>query len=275
VYLKAKFRPKATSGTSKANRPPDVRALDRTARVLYGDLGEGSSPHLAAAVVGGQLEIAGNTGNRRVTQEQQAEADERLTKALDPTKGPGGGRSARDVRKLRALASGDYQAHHAEFAGSLAGTAEALKLRAHWSNVGVTGAGAEHGEMTVLGRLLVDLRNSPPPLVQPMVVPLGGVKLACKACKWALEAFNSHLAGPLGYQVKVSGTHGGLFAGWKAPAYLWSVPAARSELEGRPRNGWKFSDSGELLPPGGGGGIVRPYKDQDPDDSDSDWEEVD
>lgn len=58
----------------------------------------------------------------------------------------------------------------------------ALKLPAVWSNVAVEGRGNEHGELTLLRKLLLDMeghRGNPKALV---TVHLGGVKLGCQAC---------------------------------------------------------------------------------------------
>jgi hypothetical protein len=73
--------------------------------------------------------------------------------------------------------------------------------------------------MTVLTELDKELQANPN--AGPLIVrSLGGVKLACGACKLAFEAYNQFIAAPLGYSVKVSGTHGGFYQGWLCPTVI-------------------------------------------------------
>ncbi|MEA2972625.1 MAG: hypothetical protein QOG82_1083 [Actinomycetota bacterium] len=273
VYVKMKFRRKTGPSPLKADRAADLRALDRLARVLSGELPADSSPHLATAVLGGELAVAGNTGKRSVTEADRDEANERLAAALDLNRKLPSGRSDKDARKLRALASGDYAAHHAVLAQPLGQVADAMQLPARWGNVGAAGGAAEHGEMTVLEALWTDMQAHPGNLQQPITVNLGGLKLACKACWLALNAFNTRLAGPIGYRVVVSGTHRRLFPGWKAPNYLWNNAHIQADLRAKVPKGWLFDAQGTL---GRGDGSSDPKgnKSQDPEESDSDWEEI-
>jgi hypothetical protein len=272
VLVKMKYRPRPQSKPSKKNRSPELRALDRTARVMSGALEpEVSSPHLAAAIVNGELVVAGNTGDRNVRGAEKLKADELLDNSLDASQRMHGqGRSARDARKLRAIGSGDYQAHHTESADALDEIAGALTLQTKWQNVGIGGKGANHGELTVLGQMYEDMQKNPNTTGTTVVIPLGGLKLACQACWWSIGIFNDVLAEPLGYRVKVSGTHHGLFTGWKMPKYLADNPQAKAAFEGKLPKGWKLNGirldhTGPEEQPGN----------QEPDDSESEWEEVD
>lgn len=273
VYVKMRYRPKPDSHKSTKTRTAELRTLDRAARVLAGALvPEVSSPHLATLPIGGSLQIAGNTGTRHVRSEEAAHAEELLAAARDPGKPlPTGRRSRKDALKLRALATGDYQAHHKKESASLGGLAATLQLPARWRNVGVSGGPAEHGELTLLGSLLEDMRAHRRDPGAPVIVYLGGVKLACQACWWALGAFNEHLARPLGYRVKASGTHLGLFPGWRMPDYLWNIPEAKAGLARNLPGGWSFDKNG-VLSEDKPGPEQKNY--QDPEESGSDWEEV-
>ena len=232
---------------------------------------EVSSPHLAAAIVNGELVVAGNTGDRNVRGAEKLKADELLDNSLDASQRMHGqGRSARDARKLRAIGSGDYQAHHTESADALDEIAGALTLQTKWQNVGIGGKGANHGELTVLGQMYEDMQTNPNTTGTTVVIPLGGLKLACQACWWSIGIFNDVLAEPLGYRVKVSGTHHGLFTGWKMPKYLADNPQAKAAFEGKLPKSWKLNGirldhTGPEVQPGN----------QEPDDSESEWEEVD
>jgi hypothetical protein len=270
VYVKAKYRQKAGTKTKNDRRGPGLRALDRAARVLMQGMPETGTPHLATATDGGKLRVAGNTGARHVTVSQSEQGSVNLAKALDTSErlAPSG-RAAKDARKLRALQSGDYRAHHAKDEGQLTELSTALKSPPVWSNVGLSRGSAEHGEMTVLADVHKDLTAHPNTTGTKIVKPLGGVKLACGACALAFQAYNKFIAAPLGYTVKVSGTHGGFYVGWRCPDVIWNDAAALKYVrEGLPEDAY--------LDPGG---VLLGVTDStsgyhDPEDSDSEWEEV-
>lgn len=269
VYVKAKYRLKPTSKKTRGPRGPGLRALDRTARVLMTDMPEASTPHLATAPIGGSLHVAGNTGNRHVTATDATRGLAALRGALDPgARLPEGRRARKDAIKLRALQSGDYRAHHAASNRGLGELSAALTAPPNWHNVGQSAGDAEHGEMTVLADLDRDLRAHPNPGPNPIVRDLGGVKLACGACKLAFEAYNQLIAAPLGYSIKVSGTHGGFYLGWRAPDVIWNHEAALAYVESNLPEGY-LDDRG----------VLRGISDSSagyhgPEESDSEWEEV-
>lgn len=270
VFVRARYRPTKGSKETKGRRPPGLRALDRTARLLMQEMPEEESPHLATATSGGAVLVAGNTGARFVSSASSARADTLLADALDPSEPlPANRRAAKDARKLRALQSGDYRAHHARFDQELKGISDALEQPLRWGNVNASGGSAEHGEMTVLGEVNRNLRANPNRGGQPIVKALGGVKLACGACALAFEAYNQHIAPGLGYVIKVSGTHGGFFDGWRVPDVIWkNKPALAHVRRGLP-SGAYLNEQGVLL------GV--PNSDSsyhDPEESDSEWEEV-
>ena len=79
---------------------------------------------------------------------------------------------------------------------------------------------AEHGEMTLLGKLHAAFTTKKNPGTDPIVKDLGGVKKACAICNLAYEAYNLYLGPEVGYRIKYSGTHGGFYPGWKAPDFI-------------------------------------------------------
>lgn len=269
VYVRARYRPKKGTKT-RGRRTPGLRALDRTARLLMQEMPEGETPHLATAASGGSLLVAGNTGARSVSSSSSVRADTLLASALDPAeKLPSTRRAAKDARKLRALKSGDYRAHHTRFDRDLASVSEALENPPEWHNVDVSGGSAEHGEMTVLGEVDLELQANPN-RGQPIVKALGGVKLACGACALAFEAYNRFIAAGLGYVVKVSGTHGGFFNGWRVPDVIWNDAQALAHVEaGLPAEAY-LDRNGVLLGVSESGASYH-----DPEESESEWEEVD
>lgn len=278
MYVKMRYRLTAKSGgskktsssTQKKERAPELRAEDRIARILYSQLGLLSSPHLAVGIVGGEVHVAGNKGDRYVKEEERQAADKALDDVLSGKPISADKGLHKDAVKLVALMAGDYQAVHSEHAHELGEVRDALRLRSRWSNVGASGEAkySEHGEMTVLGDLLLDMEKNPGDPKRPVTVPLGGVKLACKACVFALGVANRFIAEPLGYVVKASGSHGELFPNWRIPDWLWDHKDARAAmLKMTLPPGWKFDGrvlTGPYKAPGG----------QNPEDSDSDWEEV-
>lgn len=270
VYVKKKYRIKPTSKKTKGPRGPGLRALDRTARVLMTDMPEAATPHLATAPIGGSLHVAGNTGKRHVSTTDATHGLAALRGALDPgARLPEGRRARKDAIKLRALQSGDYRAHHAASNRGLGELSAALTRPPTWHNVDQSAGDAEHGEMTVLADLDRDLRAHPNPGPNPIVRDLGGVKLACGACKLAFEAYNQFIAGPLGYSIKVSGTHGGFYLGWRTPDVIWNNPAAQAYVRNRLPDGGVLDNQGVLR---GISDSTSGY--HDPEESDSEWEEV-
>jgi len=274
MYIKAKYRPKASSKKTKGGRGPGLRALDRTARTLMtgmktGDDAVSTTPHLATGTQGGALHVAGNTGKRFVSKGEQGVADQNLADALDTTKRPPADRRRKkDAIKLRALQSGDYRAHHAKADRGLKDLSTALASKPQWQNVDVSSGDAEHGEMSVLQKIDAELQASPNAGAR-IVKDLGGVKLACGACSLAFQAYNTYIARPLGYQIKVSGTHGGFYPGWRVPDVLWANAAAVDFIEAGLPKGSSLTKQGVLI---GVDDTSSGY--HDPEESESEWEEV-
>lgn len=267
MYVRVKYRRKP--GRDRAQRPADLRSLDRTARLLMQDIPETSTPHLATGVVGQVLTVAGNTGARRVTAEQAAHASQNLGAALNPALNHGRGtRKAKDSIKLRALLSGDYRAHHRGADAGLRQLETALQSPPAWRNVDVDQAGAEHGEMTLLADLHGQLAAAPHhgKLIDKH---LGGVKLACGACQLAFQAYNQFIAKGLGYRVVVSGTHGGFYNGWRMPDVVWNNASARAHVIAGITAPAYIDDQGVLRGVEGPGAGYH-----DPEESDSEWEEA-
>lgn len=268
VFVKARYRPTKGSRKTKGGRSAGLRALDRAARLLMTPVSEEETPHLATATSGGQMLVAGNTGKRSTAKTTTVQADEVLSGALDESEPlPEGRRARKDALKLRALRSGDYRAHHARD-GDLEEVSGALGSPPAWGNVDAWEGHAEHGEMTVLQAVHQDLAAAPN--AGPVITkPLGGVKLACGACRLAFEAYNREIAAPLGYRVKVSGTHGGFYNGWQAPPVIRANARALAVVTAGLPKGASLSAEGVLLGVDESGSRYH-----DPEESDSEWEEV-
>nr|WP_286160546.1 DUF4157 domain-containing protein [Streptomyces yunnanensis] len=292
-----RYRQVRPSGAGE--RPANLRALDRAARVAHGGAygGKGvASPHVASAVSAeGRLALAGNTGKRKVTKKQQEEADQRLAavrqggtaQGAAADSNPGERRRAKDVRKLRALESGDYATRHGN-TEQLTQIAGALRQEPQWSNVAVGGKRpeAEHGEMTLLGQQIATWPTTGRPAgAAPKVVQVGGVKKACAGCQWVYDGVNATIGRERGYRVEASGTHGQPYPGWRMPDWVAAEPALRDAVIARAEaEGWSFALQDV---PGSGGGTARAYVlvkedfrpgegvEHDPAESESDWEEAD
>ncbi|GAB2803871.1 hypothetical protein GCM10027073_40520 [Streptomyces chlorus] len=196
------------------------------------------TPHLAVSLLpDGSLAIAGNTGDKKVTDNDKRVVEEELQRYIDRSdevknaKAAEQGRNAdlranRDRVKFRAQISGDYAKRHSGAEGLLAIT-EALRKPIKWFAVG--GAAekgtSRHGEMTVLGQHVEHwLENPAEDSSTPRKVSMGGVKKACSGCHWAFEAVNEHLGRPNGYEVEAAGTHDQFFPGWVMPEWMRDHP---------------------------------------------------
>ncbi|WP_163510599.1 hypothetical protein [Fodinicola acaciae] len=272
VFVRRKFR-RVVTPQAPDPRGPGLRMRDRVGRVAYVDR-RGGTPHLSVVMRPGddRLTLAGNTGKRHVTTADREAGERQLDDAYGAGPLPRDRRRRQDYLKLRALKSGDYQATHGGIP-SLGDTRRALTKSSRWLNVDRGGRGqSEHGEMTTIGVLLADLRRRPPaPPGQVEELPVGGVKCSCRACQWAIDAFNAHIGPRYGCRLAVSGTHGLLFPGWKMPDWLRDDRTARDAVvEQARRAGWRFED-GVLVPPRDFRQVDR---DQNPADSESEWEEM-
>jgi len=298
---KKRYRRRPDSATSSTDRSPGLRALDRIARLTYGAPDPKGTPHLAVTLRPDRtgLTTAGNTGNRRVTEENQERFAQRFSdfgeeydeddaawsrhfpKNQAKDREDWNRRVRKDRLKLHALQAGDYAAGFGEDAAPLQEIAEASRGGLDWADSLVGDAekdswGSQHGEMTRLGKWIEHWRGNPRiPRDPPQIIPMGGVKKACLACHWAFEATNMFIGEQLGYRVVASGTHSGLFPGWIMPEFLAGIRSARELLER-----WAGERGGEFVEiPGRRLKLVVGFqpgeRDQDPSESESEWEEYD
>lgn len=277
VYIMRKHRQIEPSPAQ--DRPAGLRMLDRFGRAAHSGLAGEHSPHLATTLTrAGQIMIAGNTGQYSVTPEQQAAVNARLNDYLDSAPhGQRGRREFKDRIKLHALMSGSYQEAHPEDP-LLPRLAETLRRGTplEWRNVTEKGSGgnAEHGEMTLLGKRLKEMRGNRKDPNAPQLEFMGGKLRACQACQWVYDAFNAHIGPQVGYRIAASGTHGKIFPGWLMP--IWLTDEAREAvIKSAGAAGWMFkSTKGRLkLVPKPGGAQQEIDRRLSPDDSGSEWEE--
>ncbi|MFJ1709114.1 hypothetical protein [Kitasatospora sp. NPDC088346] len=277
VYSLRRYRPRpgrATTGT----RPAELRMLDRVARIGMGVVGDSSTPHLAATVMpNSRLGIAGNTGNRMVTSADQARVDREFTDFANPSVRPyGEPRSDKDLRKFRALLSGDYADAHGN-STEMATIASAIRGGADWTRslVGAAGPGSQHGEMTMLAEHVQHWRANPVPTGQPVrIVNMGGFKLACAGCQWAFDVTNDTVGRQYGYRVVASGTHGQLYPGWLMPDWLANDTTARNAVMAKAAAAgasFRRNAQGRYQLQGQ---VSAASSSHNPADSESDWEQM-
>ncbi|MFF4160054.1 hypothetical protein [Streptomyces sp. NPDC001678] len=291
------------SATAPGDRDVVLRMLDRISRIAL-DVIKGTNseftkggkknpqvarsakkitPHLAVALMpDGSLAISGNTGEKKVTDNDKTVVEREIKKFVESGAEPYGAHSKpKDRNKLGALVSGDYAAGHAE-ASALRTIADALEKPIGWlvaqradkdEKEGVS----QHGEMTLLGRLVEHWRENPGDPGRPQEVMLGGVKKACLACQWAFEAVDEHIGKPLGYKVVVAGTHGQYFPGWRMPNWITDEnpkykdqnEVVRKSIEDKARGTEGVEVDGDKLQ----GSMSEMKNGHDPDASASEWEE--
>jgi hypothetical protein len=93
-------------------------------------------------------------------------------------------------------------------------------------------------------------------------------------CRNAIDAFNTYIAGPLGYQITAPGTHKKLYPNWVMPDFIRANENAKAAVAKVPA-GWYFK--GDVLTESS---IIDTSKTKsndkqqlEPDRSDSEWEE--
>ncbi|MFI6124669.1 DUF4157 domain-containing protein [Streptomyces sp. NPDC051064] len=277
-----------TKPTPPEDRDVTLRMLDRLSRIALETVtktnsdytnkhgqpqrGKGKiTPHLAVSLLpGGQaLAIAGNTGDRRVTDNDKKVVEAELRKYVDGDPEMQHAKK-RDRTKLKALTAGDYAEGHGNAPGLLA-VNDALRRSIQWFAVGGTESdkSSQHGEMTVLGRHVADWVANPNTSGDIEKVMMGGVKKACASCQWAFEAVNDHIGRPNGYEVQASGTHAQYFPGWRMPEWMKAYPDVVAQVEARAAEiGVELEDS--VL----NGTMTDRTVGHDPDSSGSEWDDA-
>ncbi|MEV8227405.1 DUF4157 domain-containing protein [Streptomyces sp. NPDC079167] len=280
----AKYR--QTKPSAPGDRDVALRMLDRMSRIALetitktnkdyadkrGNPLRGKSkitPHLAVSVLpGGALAIAGNTGDKRVTDNDKQVVETELRKYVngDPEMQHA---KKQDRTKLKALTSGDYAKAHGN-APQLLEIDEALRRTVQWYAVGGTEAdkSSQHGEMTVLGRHVAHWVANPNTSGNIEQVMMGGVKKACASCQWAFEAVNEHIGRPNGYEVQASGSHNQFFPGWRMPEWMTAYPKVVAEVKAQAAKSNVKLENGVLQ-----GAMTERTVSHDPDSSGSEWDE--
>ncbi|WP_433296789.1 hypothetical protein ACQPZQ_16945 [Pseudonocardia sp. CA-142604] len=274
-----RYRQKNPNTTSP--HPAGLRMTDRIARIVYDAVAHTNTPHVAASdVAGAGMLLAANSGKRGLSEEAQTAGIDHL---LDVgTRGESQltyGRKSEhqlwDQTKYRALLTGDYQRAHPDHAEELGRIAAAVTQGPRWEDGPEDEAnGSVHGEMTLAGEQIESWRRNRWPLGEGKIkeVAMGGVKSACGACQWTIDAVNEHIGKELGYELVASGSHGQLFSGWTLPA--WLQGDARDEVMQKAQDvGWDWN--GDVLVRTGDALELGIGSSQQPDYSDSEWEEID
>ncbi|MEV5757136.1 hypothetical protein ACWGJV_17520 [Streptomyces tendae] len=283
VFKTRMYRRKKEAG-AKNSRSPELRMLDRLARLGMDQIPQGGTPHLATSVMpNGRLGIAGNTGRNHVTEDQRDNINHELAGVRDESVPPYGDRRMdKDLFKVRAAQAGDY--FEGDYNRPQLGAVVNAMGRPDWSGsrVGDNNGdkpGSHHAELTLLGQHVAHWKANPRTGEQVLKsVDVGGVKLACAACQWAFEAANQFIGSKYGYRAVVSGAHGMLFRNWIMPKWLAEIPAARKYVEDR----IKAKAPGARFYEGPSGDLVlylpKDYRssdtNQDPDESESEWERI-
>ncbi|MFJ3137706.1 DUF4157 domain-containing protein [Streptomyces sp. NPDC086843] len=288
-----------TTGTAEQDRDVTLRMLDRLSRVARDTIVDTNgefkkknvvarsakkiTPHLAVSLLpDGHLAIAGNTGDKKVTDNDKKVVEDELAryversdevtqaKAAERNRNTGD-RANKDRTKLRALVEGSYIGGHGGNEGLLAVSRALEEGKIRWYAVGGESAKqtSQHGEMTVLGEHVAEWVRNPRTGESPKTVMMGGVKLACAGCEWAFEAVNAHIGRPNGYQIEAAGAHGQFFPGWVMPEWMRQYPdvveavRARAEAEGKTLENYVLK-----------GTMSDRTVGHDPDESASEWEET-
>ncbi|MFJ6849086.1 DUF4157 domain-containing protein [Streptomyces sp. NPDC091271] len=275
-----------TKPSAPEDRDVTLRMLDRMSRIALetitktnsdytdqrGNPQRGKSkitPHLAVSLLpGGQtLAIAGNTGEKRVTDNDKSVVEAELRKYVDGTPEMKHAKE-RDRTKLKALTAGDYSEGHGNAPGLIA-VGDALRRPIQWFAVGGTESGksSQHGEMTVLGQHVAGWVANPNTSGDIEQVMMGGVKKACASCQWAFEAVNEHIGRPNGYEVQASGTHAQFFPGWRMPEWMKAYPKVVAEVEAQAGKIGAKLENGVLQ-----GAMTDKTVGHNPDSSDSEWD---
>lgn len=282
----AKGTYRQTKATGENDRDVTLRMLDRMSRVALETVEKTNSmfkdkknknprrgakkitPHLAVSLLpDGSLAIAGNTGDKRVTDNDKDVVETALKKDAVAAFGQEFG-TPKDQKKLKAQASGDYAETHGDAAG-LRAIEAALRKEIKWYAVDAAEAGkvSQHGEMTVLGEHVAHWLAEPKDAQNPEKVMMGGVKKACRSCQWAFDAVNEHLGRPNGYEVVASGTHEQFFPGWLMPQWMRAHPEVVEAVRRKAAESNVKLEDWVLQ-----GAMTEKTLDHAPDASESEWE---
>ena len=229
-----------------SHRNAMTRMLDRMGRVMLEGMSKShQTPHLAVAMIGGKLHIAGNTGKRYVTDKQKTDA---WNKVVGVAKGTDTSSNVVDQKKLQALTRGDYQKSHPDLEDDLNELQKILqtgKPDPVWKNVGIKSpnkgksavpgkstTGSIHGEMELLNNVKAQIQKDGPNKL-PVTVPfnIGGIKRDCIWCHYAYEVFNDKIAKPAKYEVRSGGTHANPYPGWQAPKWMLDTSGAETAMK--------------------------------------------
>lgn len=274
-----------TKPSAAEDRDVTLRALDRMSRVALKTIvgtnadyknksgnperGKGKiTPHLAVSLLpDGALAIAGNTGDKRVTDRDKDVVGKELQKYVNGDPEMQHARE-KDRTKLKALTSGDYAKKHGDDPGLLAVDA-ALRKPIQWYAVGGTESdkSSQHGEMTVLGQHVAHWVANPKDSGDPEKVMMGGVKKACRSCQWAFDAVNQYIGRPNGYEVEASGTHNQFFPGWRMPEWMKGYPEVVAAIQTQAAASGAKLENGVLE-----GTMSERTVGHDPDSSGSEWD---
>ncbi|WP_319423511.1 hypothetical protein [Pleurocapsa sp. FMAR1] len=212
-------------------RDPGNRALDKYSRMLHKEVlkGKSKTPHVAMVELDGNIHAAGNSGKRRVTEDDSIEAQERILKITEPEATQDSQehnddeRMKKDISKLSALREGTYHSDENESV-NLRGIKEAIEnnsIQWHQLDKREQKNGSKHGEMALHEEISEHAgRNKRPQNKKKEDIYVGGVKKDCLFCQWAHAILNEYVYAELGYQVLTSGTHGEAFSNWIAPQEL-------------------------------------------------------
>lgn len=206
--------------------------LDRFSRLQDGS--DGRTPHVAAASMpDGKIGLAANTGKKAITEEEAEAGNIRMREIINlekPLPEGLGARQTKDAKKVRAALSGKYAKGRTD-ANRINETMEALNRGIDWKLIAEGGAGAQHGELTLLEEAVEKWKENPNTEGPVKEFTIGGRKKPCACCTWAFEAANNFIAGPLGYKVAYTATHGSIYPGWIMPEFLRTNADSKNYIE--------------------------------------------
>ncbi|MBD2681281.1 MULTISPECIES: DUF4157 domain-containing protein [Nostoc] len=262
---------------------PEIKEPNNVKKVKPKDKFAIKTPHIAAVNLGGNIHLAGNSGDKSVRPLHAQEGIKRILEIVnagpETSKWKGSSkRTRRDLSKLLGLIEGKY--HQGEVRSTeLEEIATALKGNLDkWHQVDrkEDGGGSVHGEMA-LHKPISDYakENSQENNTNKTYIPVAGVKRDCLFCHWAHDILNQYVYAELGYEVLTAGTHGVPFPGWKAPQELMenkeALNAFKQRLESIKQEGsiWKMDNQGVVNHEGE---LAKLENQHDPYESDSEYE---
>ncbi|MFE8954027.1 DUF4157 domain-containing protein [Streptomyces althioticus] len=285
-----------TKPTAEEDRDVTLRMLDRMSRIALDTIRATNgqfvdkkkkpvrsvkkiTPHLAVSLEqDGYLAIAGNTGDKKVTENDKKVVEAELARFVNGSdevaraEDAQRSRAGRDQTKVRALVEGSYLSEHSGAGGLLAVKKALEEGKVRWYAVGGASAPntSQHGEMTVLGQHVAKWLSNPKAKDEaPEKVMMGGVKLACACCDWAFQAVNEYIGRATGYEVVAAGAHGQFFPGWLMPEWMREHEAVVNAVREKAKaNGKELTERWVIE-----GEMSTERVTHDPDGSASEWEE--